>query len=151
VTPISWKVVSAANCQYPSIRLESPEIARYYPQTAAEIAGWSAGMTVAVTVEILRDNATNLKDSEVWLEVNAPGTSGFPLGVLTSDAVADVLATAADQTASSVAWTTTGMTNVNKQKLSVSVVLQNKGWITARVVVAKASVTLYVDPKLTVL
>jgi hypothetical protein len=66
------------------------------------------------------------------------------------DAMADVLATAASQASSSATWTTTGMSNANKQQLSVTFTPQEKGLIIARVCVAKSSYTLYVDPELQV-
>ena len=122
------------------------------PLVSPEIAIWNdtVGSSKTVTVEILHDSATNLTDGEIWLEVQYLGTSGFPLGLFESDAKADILATAADQATSSETWTTTGMTNPNKQKLSVTFTPQEKGYLQAKVYLAKASKTVYVDPKLTV-
>lgn len=140
-TTISWKVVTSANAEYPGIVLETPEVSVWNDTT---------GSSVTVTVDVLHDSVTNLKDDEVWLEVTYLGTSGFPLGTLITDAKANVLATAADQDASSATWTTTGMANPNKQKLAVTFTPQEKGFIQARVRVAKASYTLYVDPELQV-
>jgi len=140
-TPISWKVATSANAEYPTIHLVSPEIAKWNETT---------GSSVTVTVDILHDSATALKDNEVWLEVEYLGTSGTPLSLFADDATADVLATAADQTSSSATWTTTGMANPNKQKLSVTFTPQEKGLIIAHVCAAKASYTLYVDPELQV-
>jgi hypothetical protein len=54
----------------------------------------------------------------------------------------------ADDTSST--WATTGMSNPNKQKLSVQITPQEKGYILARVLVYKAAYTLYVCPKLLV-
>ena len=140
-TALSWKMVSGADAEYPHQTLRSPEIVRWNETT---------GSAITVTVDILRDSATNLTDGEVWLEVQYLGTSGVPLGSFVSDAKADVLATAADQTTSAASWTTTGMTNPNTQKLSVSFTPQEKGFIHAKVHLAKASTTVYVDPVLTV-
>lgn len=140
-TPISWKLVSSANVLFHGLRLRTGEIAKRNDTT---------GSSVTVTVDILHDSVTNLKDNEVWLEVQYLGTSGFPLALFVSDSMADVLATPADQTASSATWTTTGMTNPNKQKLSVSFTPQEKGYFHASVRVAKASYTIYVDPELQV-
>lgn len=140
VTGLSWKVATNAN----------PEFCD--PFITPEIHAWndSTGSSKTVTVEILHDSATNLTDAEVWLEVMSLNTSGYPLGTWTSDRKADYLASAADQADSSETWTTTGMSNPNTQKLSVSFTPQEKGVIVARVCVAKASKTLYVDPVLTV-
>lgn len=122
------------------------------PLICPEISIWNdtAGSSKTVTVEILHDSVTNLTDGEIWLEVQYLGTSGFPLSSFMSDAKASFLAAAADQTTSSETWTTTGMTNPNKQKLSVTFTPQEKGYIQAKVYLAKASKTVYVDPKLTV-
>ena len=122
------------------------------PLVSPEVSIWNdtTGGSKTVTVEILHDSATNLTDGEIWLEVQYLGTSGAPLGSFISDAKADILATAADQSASSETWTTTGMSNPNTQKLSVTFTPQEKGYIQAKVYLAKASKTVYVDPKLTV-
>ncbi len=122
------------------------------PLVSPEVSIWNdtTGGSKTVTVEILHDSATNLTDGEIWLEVQYLGTSGFPLGLFESDAKADILATAADQATSSETWTTTGMTNPNKQKLSVTFTPQEAGYLQAKVYLAKASKTVYVDPKLTV-
>ena len=122
------------------------------PLVSPEVSIWNdtTGGSKTVTVEILHDSATNLTDGEIWLEAQYLGTSGVPLGSFISDAKADILATAADQSASSETWTTTGMSNPNTQKLSVTFTPQEKGYIQAKVYLAKASKTVYVDPKLTV-
>lgn len=145
-TPIAWLMTTTADAHYPIAVLESPEIARRFPGTDSEVAAWTPGASVTVTVEILHDSAIALKDDEVWLEVQCLGTNGYPLGVSASDCKTDPLATAADQAASSEAWTTTGMSNPHKQKLSVTIAPYEKGTILAKVVLAKASKSIYVDP-----
>lgn len=134
-TPLSWKMVTVANAEYPVIHLLSPEMLLWNETT---------GSSVTVTVDVVTDNVT-LKDDECWLEVMYLGTSGFPLGSWITDCKADVLATAADQTTSTATWTTTGLTTPVKQKLSVTFTPQEKGQILARVAVAKASTTVYAD------
>lgn len=140
-TPISHKMVTTANAEYPALTLNSPEI-----------VAWNevVGSAITATVEILRDSATALKNDEVWLEVMYLGTSGVPLGSFISDAPSDVLATPADQDTSSETWTTTGMANPNKQKLSVTFTPQEVGHLHCVVKCAKASTTLYYDPMVTV-
>jgi hypothetical protein len=91
-----------------------------------------------------------LTDAECWIEVQYLGTSGVPLGSFTSDAKADPLTAAANQTSSSETWTTTGLTTPIKQKLSVTFTPQEKGYIHAVIHLAKASISIYVVPKLTV-
>lgn len=102
---------------------------------------------MTATIEVITDNVT-LTDGECWLEIQYLGTSGVPLGSFLSDAKADVLATAANQTTSSETWTTTGLTTPVKQYLRVTFTPQEKGFVHAVVKLAKASTTVYVCPKL---
>lgn len=139
-TPLSWKMVSTSNANYPSVVAESPEIVIWNDTTAS---------AKTITVEVVTDNVT-LTDAECWLEVQYLGTSGFPLGVFLTDCKADVLATAANQTTSAVAWTTTGLTTPVKQKLEVTFTPQEKGFVHAKVMLAKPSTIVYVCPKATV-
>lgn len=139
-TGLSWKMASGANAEYPLIVLSSPEIVVWNDTT---------GSSKTVTVEVVTDNVT-LTDAECWIEVQYLGTSGFPRGEFISDAKADVLATAANQTTSSETWTTTGLTTPVKQKLSVTFTPQEKGFFHVVVKLAKASTTVYVCPKATV-
>jgi hypothetical protein len=141
-TALSWRMASNADADnYPHSALASPEIVKWNDTT---------GSAVTITVEILHDSVTDVTDRECWLEVDYLGTSGFPLSSRVSDGAADVLATAAGQTTSSATWTTTGLTNPNEQKLAVTFTPQEKGYLHARVMVAKASYTVFVDPLLTV-
>jgi hypothetical protein len=149
-TGLSWKMATSANAEYPTIKLESPEIHRWNSTLSA----------ITVNVEIVHDTnvaggqgagtGSRFQDDEIWLEVMYLGTSGVPLGTWVRDCKADVLATASDQTDSSETWTTTGLTTPQKQALSVTFTPAEVGYIVARVVVAKASKTIYVCPKLTV-
>lgn len=139
-TLISWNMTSLAGASFVS-PLESPMFA---------IWNDTAGSAKTVTVEILHDSLTALTDADIWLEVEEMGTSGYPISSIISDRKADILAAAADQTASTAAWTTTGITNVKKQKLSVTFTPQKKGYFQARVMLAKPSYTVYVDPMMVV-
>lgn len=145
-TPISWKMVSNANPEFPTHCLTSPEIVQWNDVV---------GVAKTVTVEVVHDSqgagaGSKFQDDEIWLEVLYLGTSGVPLGSFIDDAKADVLAAAANQADSAEAWTTTGLTTPVKQKLAVTFTPQEKGFIHAKVHLAKASKTVYVDPKLTV-
>lgn len=136
-TPLAWKMASSANASFP-LPLVSPEIA----------SAWidSTGSSKTITVDILHDSATALKDDEVWVEAAYLSDSGSPKTSCVADSKADILATGADQAASSATWTTTGMANPNKQKLAVSFTPQQKGVAIVKVCLAKASATVYVDP-----
>jgi hypothetical protein len=138
-TPVSHRMVSLSNAQF------------VLPFSGPWMTAWNdSTSSITVTVEIVHDNVTALKDDEVWLEVEYPGTANYPESVFISDRKTDIMATGADQTASAASWTTTGLTNPNTQKLAVTFTPTNKGPIRARVMLAKASYTIYVDPLLTV-
>jgi len=132
----SMKFVTNANAEFPAVPLVGPEV--FIPNT-------STGSSVTVEAEIITDNVT-LADAEIWLEVAAKTTSGSTQSTWNRDVVASILATPANQTTSSATWTTTGLTTPVKQTLSVSFTPQEEGAFIARVVVCKASTTVYVDP-----
>jgi hypothetical protein len=141
VTPISWKMVTLASGASFRLPLESPPIYIWNDTT---------GSAKILTIEFLHDSLTNLKNDDIWLNVEHLGTASLPLSIFADNRKADEFATAADQTTSSIAWTTTGLTNPNKQKLQVTVTPQIKGWFRLSVRLAKVSYTVYVDPAVTV-
>jgi len=119
------------------------------PYRSLPIEFWNESLSaLTVTIPILTDNVT-LTDAEAWLEVEYLGTSGFPLGVFASDRVADpIFGTPANQTTDATSsWTTTGLGTPVKQSLSVTFTPAEKGIVRARVCIAKASTTVYYDPK----
>lgn len=136
-TGFSLKMVSGSNSNWHSQPLIA-EIGSKWNSTT--------GSSITVTVDILRDSATNLKNDEVWLEIQYMGTSGRPISTFINNTKTDIFATAADQTTSSATWTTTGMSNPNKQKLAVTFTPTKAGYISARVFLAKTSTTVYIDP-----
>ena len=140
-TALSWKMASNADTEWNHQTLESGEIVRWNE---------TVGSAITATIEILHDSVTNMTNQQIWLEVQYLGTSGFPLGVFINDSSGDYLSSAADQTASSETWNTTGLTNPNKQKLSVTFTPQERGFIHAVVRVAMASKTIWADPLVTV-
>lgn len=142
VTQYSMKMVTLAAANYPAGALVSPELPAVWNATT--------GSAKTVTVEIVHDSATALTDSEVWLEVQYLSDSGNPIGTYISDAKSSVLASSANQTSSAAAWTTTGLTTPNKQKLEVTFTPQMVGYIQAKIYLAKPSKTIYYDNKLTV-
>lgn len=142
-TPMSHKMVSNNSPRNPSFLV--PIYGPWMPIRNSTLAG-----PLTATVEILHDSLTKLTDAEVWLEVEYLGTSGVPLSLFATDRAASVIATPADQATSAVAWTTTGLTNPNKQKLAVTFTPHELGVIRCRVALAKTNYTVYVDPKVTV-
>lgn len=150
-TGLSWKMTGSASVPLGTLGvLRSPEIVQWNETT---------GSSVTATVEILHDTNVSagqgagasyaFQNDEVWLEVDYLGTSGYPISSRVSSKKV-LLATAADLSSSSETWTTTGMTTPVKQKMSVTFTPQKKGFIHARVVVSRASKTVYVCPKMTV-
>lgn len=137
-TPFSWKMVSNTNTQFPYTALESPELPAKYNTTT--------GSSVTVTVDILLDSASALNNDDIYLEVQYQGSSTTPLSTFTSSQKSDILGSNAALTSSSVTWTTTGMSNPNKLKMSVSFTPNGSGYIQAKVFLCKASTTVYVDP-----
>lgn len=138
-TPLSWKMVSNTNASF-----------GVSPLRSSDIAVWNdaVGNSKTVTIEVITDNVT-LTDKECWLDVVYLSETGNPLGTIASDACG-LLSTPANQTGSSETWTTTGLTTPIKQKLSVTFTPQKVGFIYAVVHLARASTTVYVDPKITV-
>ncbi len=128
----SVKMVTTANCAWPSSVARSMQFV--VPNT-------TTGSNITLTAQIIRDSATNLTDREVWLEVEEPD------GTITTDACADVLTSAADQSTSASSWTTTGMTNTNEQQLAVTINASRAGPLLVTVCCAKPSTTFYICPK----
>jgi hypothetical protein len=143
----SWKMVSTADAEFPHQVLTSDEIVKWNETTTG---------TLTATVEIVHDSqgsGTNgaLRDDEIWLEVMCMDPGGTPIGKWQSDMCANLNlnSNAADQASSSATWTGDS-SGWDTQKLSVSFTPKEKGYVHARVHLAKASATVYVDPLLTI-
>lgn len=136
-TPQSRKIVTSANSKF------------YSPMESAPIIFWNESTSsVTVSMAVVTDNVT-LTNADAWIEVEELGTSGNPLSVISSSRASDILATPANNpTDSTSTWTTTGLTTPIKQTLSVTFTPALKGPIRARVMMAKASTTMYYDPKI---
>jgi hypothetical protein len=143
----SWEMVSTANTEFPHQVLVSPEIVKWNETTAG---------TLTATVEIVHNSQGSgtdgaLRDDEIWLEVMCMDPGGTPIGKWQSDRCANLSlnSSAADQASSSAAWTGDSA-GWDTQKLVVSFTPKEKGYVHARVVLANASATVYVDPLLTI-
>jgi len=139
-TPISHKFTSLTTGPTLFSPLDGPWFAIWNDSTGSK----------TVTVQFMHDSVTNLTNADIYLEVEYLGTASLPLGVLTSSRVADIFAAAVDCTAGGATWTTTGLTNPNSQKLTLTFTAQIKGLIRARVCLIKTNYTVYVDPLLVV-
>ena len=137
-TPLAWRIDTSANASDVAV-LRTDEIL---------VWNETIGSPVTIDCHVITDGVT-LTDAEAWLEIQSLTTSGFPIAGNASDS-AGVLATPANQTTSTEAWTTTGMASPIKQRLTVTVTPQEVGWISAVVRVAKPSTTVYVCPKIEV-
>lgn len=138
-TPQSWKMISSANT-----------VDNINPLISPPIQSWTESTTSKTfTVECIVNSATNLQNDEVWMEFEYPVDNTSGLGGFARDKCA-ILGTPADKPASTVTWNGTGgMANPNKFKCAVTVTPGKKGPITARICLAKASTTIYVDPLIT--
>ena len=132
-TPVSWKVVTTANSK------------RYNTFELMDIVVWCAAGARTLTLECITDNVI-LTNADLWAEVEYLGTSGFPLANKISSGTADQLAAGSNLGTSTATWTTTGLTTPKPQNLSVSFTTQAAGYARVRVRVAKASLTVRVDP-----
>ena len=138
-TPQSWKMVSSANT-----------VDNINPLISPPIQSWTESTTSKTfTVECIVDSAANLQNDEVWMEFEYPINNTDGLGGFARDKCA-MLGAPADKSTSAVTWNGTGgMANPNKFKCAVTVTPGKKGPITARICLAKASTTIYVDPLVT--
>lgn len=136
-TAFSRKVVSTANSS----------LLRPYESLPMVVWNTATGSAVTLSVPVITDGVT-LTDAEAWLEVEYLGTSGYPLGSYASDRVSNpIFGTPANQATDGVSsWTTTGLSSPVQQLLSVAVTPQEAGFYRVRVMVAKASTTVYYDP-----
>jgi hypothetical protein len=132
---VSRKMVSGAN-------------ARYVDPLVLTMPFWNTttGSAITPVVEVVSDNVT-FTDAELWVEFEYLGNSSFPISSFVNDRSATILTAAANQTTSTATWTTTGLATPVKQKLSTSFTAQKAGIVVARVYLAKASSTVYVDGK----
>lgn len=134
----SFKMVSNAHC-----------CERFNAFISTEIFGWTVSTSsTTFTIEGIWDSETNIQDDEIWMELLYPLNNTDPRCGVVMDRVSPV-GTAADQATSTATWTTTGLTNPNKFKLSVTVTPGKAGPIAARVYLAKPSTTVYIDPMIT--
>jgi hypothetical protein len=132
---ISWNIATTANTKFAQ------------PYVSPEITEWqdTTGSSKTATVEIA--GANTLNNDDIWLELEYLGNASFPIASTVSSRKTDALASNAAVTTSSATW---GGSPAHTQKLQVTFTPQMKGPVKARVFVAKASATIYVDPLITI-
>jgi hypothetical protein len=137
--PISWQLVTsaAASEQRPFVL---PDIRKLIDSTSSQ----------NFRMEIVRDSATDLTDTEVWLEALYTGNASFPLATLGSSVGANRgRAAGSNLAASSETWTGTGgFANENKQKVVLSgITPAEKSMGRFALMVGKPSTTIYINPQ----
>lgn len=135
-TPITWKVVTTANVK-PAFPFETFTYGEWCDTT---------GSALTRTFEIINDGTT-LTNADVWAEVQYLGSSATPVASLATSGLADLLASGSSLTSSSAAWTTTGITTPTKQVVAVTFTPQMKGFFRIVFKVAKASKTIWINPR----
>jgi hypothetical protein len=132
VTPISLKFVSNANA-----------LQGYHPlKNQMPILFWADTIgNNTFEVEVLTDGLI-LTEEDAWLELFHP-QAGVQRALATS-----LVREGANLAASVVDWTTTGLGAPNKQKISLTVNVGQKGWIEAYICFARPSAIMYADVKI---
>lgn len=137
----SWKMTASANTKFWA-PLKSPPV---------DILNTATGSGKTATLDIVIDSATTLNDNDVWIEVDYLADSADPLGIIVTDRMSNILSTPAAQDSSSPAsWSGTGGSPNFYRLRTPSFTPQNKGYVSARVCLAKASAVIYVDPVLAI-
>lgn len=136
----TWKVTTSANAN----EALTPFYSDFMLQRIT-----SVGTAKTLTFEILHDSLTDLTDADVYPEVEFLGTNGTPLGVKVSGK-RPVLSGSTPLAASTAAWTTTGLTNPRKQKVTIEITPQEIGNVLARLVFGKPSYTAWMNPEFSI-
>ena len=135
--PTSWKVVTTAENNAGGF--SAPEVLLANDITDTELNA---------RVQILIDSATPLTTADVWIELSSLDTADSPLATLhTTQPTPPFTGVALEQ--SDLTWDTTGMANPQPCALVATFTPGQPGEIAARVVIAKPSATIYIDPVLT--
>lgn len=138
---VSWKVVTTAACdEYTNFVV--PFVKRWHDGTSS----------VAIGMEMIFDNATDLTDRQCWVDFETLENASFPLSTLTTTRCATQFDSGgANLSASTEAWTGAGgFTNSKKRYVSITGNPAEKSMLLAKMTFAVASRTFYVDPCLTI-
>ena len=112
-----------------------------------DVENTAVGVSKIATVEIVA--SASLYNDEVWLLLEYMGASGTPLATLATSQPATILTAHAAVPTSSAAWNSSPATPVY-QHLQVTFTPQRAGRVRARVMLGKASTTVYVDPNIVI-
>lgn len=133
ITPISINMASSAFTVFG------------FPFVSEEIAIWNNIVTGNLTATVEIAGAATLKNNEIWMEIEYLGNSSYPIGSIPNNRAA-FPTTGSNVTSSSSAW---GGSPAVTQKLQITLAPRMKGIIKARIYLAKASTTVYIDPEIT--
>ena len=131
----SWKIVSTAN------------VDRTSPFETFEIAKWQPGDSNSHTATIELTSASTLTNADIWVELQYLGTASNLKASTVSSGVGNPITSGTALTTSSASWTSA---QTNKYKIAVTFTPKVDDYIRAIVKVGTASLTIYVDPLITV-
>jgi hypothetical protein len=132
-TPVSWKIVTTADSE------------KEMPFECLPIYVWNetTGSSKTVTVQGIWGGGAVPNNDDIWIDVYAKTTSGFPITTRYTCGKANTLTTGAALAAGTGTWG--GSTT--KFAMAVTITPAEKGLITVYVKAALASTTFYIDPK----
>ncbi len=135
-TPISWKIVTTANCN------------GSFPYESLPMAIWNevTGTNRTVTLYGIWGGGAVPNNDDIWIEVSYMGSASSPIATInTANTLADPLAAATPQASDSSTWG--GSTTAFKMAVTLSSPQPAmKGPIYAIAKCAKPSTTFYLDP-----
>lgn len=134
-TPLSWLITTGANTKITQ------------PFQCEDISRWNSLTGSPLTVTLYLESNTALDNSKMWIQVEEPGTSGFPLGVNVSTRMT-LLGTPTNLTSDSSTWGGSALTH--KYKIVATITPQNAGPVKCRIFVAVPSAAIVVDPLFTI-
>ena len=112
-----------------------------------DVENTAVGVSKTATVEIV--SSSSLNNDEIWMQLEYMGTAGNPLASFVFSQPLTPLTAAAAVPTSTAAWNSAPATPVY-QHLQVSFTPQRAGRVRARVMLGKASATVYVDPNIVI-
>jgi hypothetical protein len=136
ITPISWKIVTTANSKKQS------------PFESFETMTWFNGtLNTSYTATLQLTGQSGLTNVDVWMEVYYLGDASTPISSIISTGPITQLSNGVALTSSASSWTSGLASNYS---MTATFTPQIPGLVRAIVKVAAPSITLYVDPKLTI-
>ena len=112
-----------------------------------DVENLATGVAKTATVEIVSSAA--LYDDEIWLLLEYMGAAGTPLSTIVTSLPATILTAHAAVPTSTAAWNSAPATPAY-QHLQISFTPQRAGRVRGRVMLGKASATVYVDPTIVI-